>query len=206
MYVHSSPREVGGIDGIAAIADRQIGPTCGLEAVENIVQLFLSAPNNLSQTTLGPMASQLGYLVWGAQGPMLVAAAFQPLLARFGIPTQWVSLDHQHLVNALAQNRVAIAVVDAHHLNPRAYPLRNSWHAIIITNFVTDAGGQWVLRYAGIDSNFSGQMAFWPWETLDNAARAAGDTPLLITNRPAKFGRHNVRFTQQADGRIYRRG
>jgi hypothetical protein len=204
MYANSGQREMGGIDGIAAIADRQIGPTCGLEAVENIVQLFVPARNDLSRTTLEPMASRAGYLVWGVYGPELVSYALQPLLASFGISTQWASLDHQHLVDALAQNRVAIAVVDAHYLDSNVYPFRKSWHAILITNYVTDPTGRTVVMYAGIDSNYGGQVLCWPLETLDIAARAAGQAPLLITDEATHFGRHNVHYFRHVDGTVYR--
>lgn len=207
MYGNNGPQELGGIDGIAGIADRQIGPTCGFEAVENIVQLFVPARNDLSSTTLLPMASQAGYLVPGVHAPMLVTPAFRPLLARFGIATTWASFDHQQLIDALAQNRVAIAIIDAYYLGSATYRFRNSWHAVIITNFVTDPTGTWVQRYAGIDSNFPSQIVTWPVEAVDRAAKATGNRPpLLITDRATYFGRHNVRYTLQPDGRVYRRG
>lgn len=175
----------GGRSYLQSIIDLQQGPTCGLEAVENVVQMFFSARNNLQDTHLIPFAKQHGTLVPDSGGSWLHPSGYQPLLAEFGIGTNWYDFDHKVLVTALRANRVVIAVVDAHQIDRESYP-PESGHAVVITNYVLDPTRKRVVGYVGMDSNHSGEERAWSASALKRAALFPDHAPLLITDAPGR--------------------
>ncbi|HEY0038707.1 MAG TPA: hypothetical protein VGB66_18550 [Longimicrobium sp.] len=190
MYSPNSPFdavEMGGPSLVRPIVDRQQGPTCGFEAVENVVQLFLPAGNNLSNGHLLRAAQRYGALLQDSTGYLLHTGGYQSLLAEFGIATTWHAFDQPALIAALQENRVAIAVVDAHQIDPRTYPAPQSGHAVVITNFVVDPRGRVVVGYVGVDSNHPGEERWWGARSLQLGAGFPQHLPLLITDSAVRW-------------------
>jgi len=176
---------------VEPIADQQIGPTCGFEALENLIQLFYPTDNNFAQRELLPLARDAGCLVRGSDGDSLALKGYQPLLAHFGITARWYPLDHQQvLIPALHANRGVLAIGPGYALNPNVYA-PNGIHAIVITNYYTDEPALQVLGYVGIDSNFPNQQTLWPWQAIEAsltwAQRYYLRLPLLITDAPIRW-------------------
>jgi hypothetical protein len=200
MYTpNNNLAEIGGPSLVHSIADRQRGPTCGLEAVENVIQLFRPARNDLLETHLIPLAARHGTLVQDPGGFRLETRGYKALLKRFGVAATWHAFDHHTLVAALQQNRVAIAVVDAHTLAPGFYPSPRSWHAVVVTNYVSDKRHVSLLGYVGIDSNFPGEELWWE---ADDIMLPQGFVfpSLLITDSPAAWSSTADHYVRLADG------
>jgi hypothetical protein len=183
-------------------ADKQQGPTCGFEAIENIVQLFLETGDELSSTHLLPLAQQHGVASLGEDGHRLALPGYHLLLQQFNIPARWYPFDHAGvIIPALSQNRVVLVVGEANSLNPAMYPWRDRSHAFVLTNYCVDAAETHVLGYVGLDSNVAGQEIVWPLQTI--AAAAAWTTqnvmpfPVLITDIPYSVA-DRVRFYRQS--------
>jgi hypothetical protein len=194
MYLHGQrPAELGGITHVGAIADKQRGPTCGFEAVENVIQAFYPEDNDLVETDLIERARFYDFLQRTATGPRLDVRGYKQILADYDIEARWHPFDHVLLAEAVQNDRVAIAVVDAHRLNPKAYSIPKQGHAIVVTNFISDAPRGAVslpiVGYAGIDSNFPGVEVRWSWSAMESACRIMR-RPLLITDSPAQWPHH----------------
>ncbi|HEY0153219.1 MAG TPA: hypothetical protein VGB92_14535 [Longimicrobium sp.] len=193
--------ETGGPSLVQSIADRQRGPTCGFEAVENVVLLFHPARNDLLETHLVPLAARDGTLVPDPEGFRLNTRGYTALLTRLGVAATWHAFDHQTLVAALQENRVAIAVVDAHKLAPAFYPNPRSWHAIVVTNYVSDPQHVSLLGYVGIDSNFPGEERWWNADDL-TLPQGFSFFSLLITDSPARWPSSAHHYVLRADGEV----
>lgn len=195
MYIQygNGPAELGGVTHVEAIADKQRGPTCGFEAVENVIQLYRPEDNDLVDTDLIERARSYGFLQRTPSGPVLDVRGYRQILADYGIKARWCEFDHLILVEAVRNDRVAIAVVDAHRLNPKAYGIPKQGHAVVVTNFISDAphgaASLPVIGYAGIDSNFPGVEARWSWSAMESACRIMRRS-LLITDSPAQWPHH----------------
>jgi hypothetical protein len=200
MYV--SGLEQGGVANIASLVDQQVGPTCGFEAVETVIQLHYPARDDISRTILPSLADRTGHLVRSQDGGRLEINGIRSLLLAFRIPCLWYAFDHQTLINALHEDRVAIAVVDAHLLDSSTYPYPKSWHAIVLTNYYLDRSGRFVVGYVGADSNFAGQERAWPYDSVCAAAMACATNPLLITERPVKWAGRADHYQLDAIGRV----
>lgn len=170
---------------VDTLADAQRGPTCGFEAVENVIQQFHSLPNTLSHSDLIGRASRRGCLLWSADGPMLDPRGYSLLLSDYGVEADWYAFNHQVLIYAVRQKRGVIAVVDGHRLCPSVYSIPGSWHAVTITSLTVDAFGK-VVEYIGIDSNFPNGQVRWNSAAFGQAASAWMYAPLLITKAPAR--------------------
>jgi hypothetical protein len=202
MYAYrKQDLETGGPILVEMLADQQKGPTCGPEAVENLIQLFHPLPNSLSDTDLLWRAQARGGVLWQPDGPYLEPWAYQGLLADYGITAEWHAYDAQALVNALQANRGVLAVVDAHHLRPQFYPNPESWHAVAVTNIITDTSRR-VLEFVGIDSNFPGTQQRWSLRAFGTAASSWMYTPLLITTQPMRWSRSANCYVRQRDGSL----
>lgn len=202
MYIHGQrPGELGGITLVEAIADKQRGPTCGFEAVENVIQLYRPENNDLIHTDLIPRARGYGFLQDTGAGPMLQVRGYRRILADYHIPSKWEDYDpFRVLIPALRQNRVALAIVDAHHLDSAMYPRRPSLHAIVITNFVTGASDRKVWGFTGIDSNVEGELA-WHHEEIARAIKAVQPQPkLLVTETPSNWHGRADHYRRMPDG------
>jgi hypothetical protein len=191
--------QTGGLSYIESIVDLQQGPTCGLEAVENVVQMFFPARNDLQDTHLIPLATRSGMMMLDSDGPWLHPAGYKPLLQAFRIRASWYAFDHGVLVEALRANRVVIAVVDAHQIDCETYP-PESGHAVVITNIVLDPSRKRLVGYVGMDSNHPGQERVWDALALEQAARFPDHGPLLITDSPARFPNEAEYYMQLVSG------
>lgn len=177
-----------GVTQVAPLADKQSGPTCGFEAVENIIQLFHTVGNDLVEKDLLPRAIAHKVAVRVPEGFSLDLRGYQLLLGDYGIPARWYYFDHlQVVVPALWNNRGVLVVGDAHHLNPQMYPQQPSYHAFAVTNYYTEQSGYYLMGYVGIDSNVAKTEVTWPYLNIQNAAAWAAQkigTPVLITDFP----------------------
>lgn len=164
-----------GLDNVHLLADLQVGPTCGYETIENIVQCFNPhISNNLSDQL------QIDY---PGEGGALNPEDYQKILNSYDIPSHWANFDHEELVNALDDNRPIVLVGDAHDLDSFAYPEPQSWHAITLSSVCRDLDGN-LLGYRGIDSNFPGEEKFWSCSQIEQAnENFIGE--VLITDKPA---------------------
>jgi hypothetical protein len=181
---------VGGFTNVAPIVDLQSGPTCGFEAIENIIQLFYPVSNNLSRGDLLQRALRYGGVVATENGPILRTEVYRQLLHDYQIPSRWYPfLHYQTIIPALMANRGVLIIGDAHYLDGGIYPWQGSWHAYVLTNFCTNYSDQLILSYVGIDSNFPGEERFWTCEQVASSAQMAAQQiwplPVLITDIPA---------------------
>ncbi|MGK7897918.1 MAG: hypothetical protein AB4372_30945 [Xenococcus sp. (in: cyanobacteria)] len=152
-----------------------MGPTCGYETIENIVQCFHPHINN-------NLSDQL-QIEYPGRGGALNPEDYQEILSSYDIPSHWSSFDHQELVNALDDNRPIVFVGDAHDLDSFSYPEPQSWHAITLTDVCQDLDGN-LIGYRGIDSNFPGEEKFWSCSQIEQAnEHFTGE--VLITDKPA---------------------
>jgi len=196
--------EIGGVTHFESIIDQQEGATCGFEAVENVLQLYVPVDNNVSRTDLLSRAHAYGALWWDGSSHLLDVGAYQQILQDYGIQSHWAPFSHDALIDAVWSNRVAIVVVDGNLLDPRTYTAPNSWHAIMVTNLVTDLTHRTALAYAGADSNFGGQQRFWSVDVLERASTAFPYWSMLVTDDPARWPRHSAHFVQLPNSRIIR--
>ncbi len=194
LYKQNSNHQIAfkGFANVEPIADRQIGPTCGFEAIENIIQLFKNTSNTLTENDLQPRACRYGFAIKGTSGYSLDIAGYVPILADYGISARWYPFDHLRVViPALQENRGVLLIGDAHCLNPQAYHGPESWHAFLITNYYTDETQIYVLGYIGIDSNFSYQQTPWSYQNVEaavtHAAQRIMSCPVLITDTPGNW-------------------
>lgn len=181
-----------GAASVEPIADQQQGPTCGFEAVENVIQLFRPAGNYLSDRELVVKAMQYGGLEKDADGYSLDPRVYRTILLDYSIGTHWYPFDYAGVViPALLSNRVILAMGDSHYLNPIAYPDRGGGHAFVITNFYTDETGTYFGGCVGIDSNFSQQQSVWDYVSLQNCIAWAIENvtrrPLLVSDNPVNW-------------------
>jgi hypothetical protein len=195
-----------GFTHIEPIADKQTGPTCGFEAIENIIQLFYKdTPNNLSETDLLPWAKTHQVQVGNDKQELAVDVSehperpayvlnhlgYIPILAKYGISAQRYEFNHlQVIIPALQQNKGILLIGDAHCLNPAAYR-PNSYHAFILTNYFVDESETNILGYVGIDSNFANKETSWYCQNVEDAAAVAAQRitklPVLITDMPGNW-------------------
>jgi len=201
MYGQWQEPETGGPVMVESLADAQQGPTCGFEAVENVIQLFRPVPNSISGTDLLWRADGRGGVLWQDDGPVLEPWAYQGLLADYGVAAEWQVYDAQALVNAVQANRGVLAVVDAHQLRPSYYPSPESWHAVTVTNVIADPHDH-VVEFVGLDSNFPGKQQRWKLNAFTNAASSWMYTPLLITTQPIRWRRRISHYLRQWDGSL----
>lgn len=178
------PREIGGVWEPRRFADQQVGPTCGFEAIENLIQLYIPTASDLSDQDLIPRAEGYNCVFWDKEGPVLETRGYRQLLMDYGIRSAWHPLDRARLLGTLKANRVVLAIVDAHVLDPATYPKPRSLHAIVLTNFVVDHTTRAVTAYTGLDSNHPDQERWWSLRRLEKAVTAAGTNPLLVTSEP----------------------
>ena len=164
-----------GLGNVHLLADLQVGPTCGYEAIENIVQCFHPYIDN-------DLSNQL-QINYPGQGGALNLEDYQKILNAYDIPSHWSNFDHQEIVNALDDNRPIVCVGDAHDLDSFSYPKPQSWHAITLTNVCRDFDGN-LIGYQGIDSNFPGEEKFWSCSQIEQANEHLTGG-VLITDKPA---------------------
>jgi len=181
-----------GLAHVEPIADKQEGPSCGFEAIENIIQLFHRLGNDLTRRELLPLAQWYGVAASEPDGFALDVSGYQPLLADFGITARWYPFNAaQVVIPALNANRGVLVVGDAHSLDARTYPRAGSGHAFVLTNYYTDEAGELILGFVGLDSNFARTEIAWPAERVEAAAawgalNAVG-YPVLVTDAPATW-------------------
>jgi hypothetical protein len=196
-----------GLSYVERLADKQIGPTCGFEAIENIIQLFRREENDLTERYLIPRSDQLGFTQYDNRGPSLALQGYIPLLKDFNIPAQWYPFDHrQVIIPALRSNRGVLAVGDATFLNQQLYPAVGSWHAFILTNFYTDQSTNFIIGYVGIDSNIARAEVFWPLDSVGGALSTFSvirkHPPVLLTDNPTTWKSTAKFYYQTALGNL----
>jgi hypothetical protein len=155
---HAAQHFSGSSQPLEVIADMQVGPTCGLESIENLIQAKLDwVGNNFSDFVI-----QQGWYNPATGG--LRYDMYQQIMAHFGVNSQWVDVGSGSVWNAVCGSDTGALVVgdptflDAHysHWPPHAITLHKPWH---------DQYGQPV-GYEGIDPNFEGRSFFWTFEQL----------------------------------------
>lgn len=199
---------VSGFTQVSMLADKQRGPTCGFEAIENIIQLFQGVGNNFSQQRLIPAARALGLVNDTHEGPILMSQGYRRILQEYGISSKWYPFNHlETVIPALKNNHGVLVVGDAHQLDPMTYRRPNAWHAYVLTNYYTDEWGNYALGYVGIDSNFPGQERCWPARQAHASALQTSQylmqLPVLITDEQALWPRTSSHYRQLQDGRIF---
>lgn len=178
-------QEIGGVKTPRRIIDQQRGSECGYEAVENAIQLVHPVKNNVSERDLKPRSIRYGY-AWARKGDLLLdTQGYQPLLTAHQIASKWLQYDRRTLTEALRANRVAIAVVNPHYLDPLRYSFEGDLHAIVITNFATDSNRKF-MAYTGMDSNSGGKEVRWPMEAVERGI-AAGLGQIRLTDTKIHF-------------------
>ena len=197
----SPSAEIGGVTHLESIIDQQEGPTCGFEAVENTIQLFYPVGNQLSRNVLIQRASNLGALLTDGSGYILDVSGYQAILQDFRIASTWYAFDHDVLIDAVWNDRAAILLVDGNKLDRPNYSRPGSWHAILVTNLITDLTHETALAYVGIDSNFARQQRIWQCDALEKAANAYGPVTMLITDRPMLWPHRSEHYVRHRDGR-----
>lgn len=191
---------------LAPLADKQNGPTCGFEAVENLIQLFHPAGNDLVERDLLPRAQNYGMAGKTPKGYVLDIRAYRQLLFDYHIPASWYPFDFaQVIVPALWNNRGVLVVGDAHYLNPNAYA-PNSAHAFLVTNYCVDESECFIVGFIGLDSNFARQECAWPFAGVEQALlwslHRVTATPVLVTDVPFNWPARARCYKQQATGQI----
>ncbi len=183
---HSSYNNVsfGGFAGVESIADVQSGPTCGFEAVENLVQLDnQNVSNSFSDWLQQGEAYDGGVTQEGALNPQ----HYQHILSSNNIPSHWDTFSHDSIANAVNSDQGVLAIGNAHDLNPSLYPNPEGSHAFVITDTITDDFGN-ITHYKGVDSNIGGSESIWPAQNIENALNNSGySQSLLITDRPLNW-------------------
>jgi hypothetical protein len=173
---------------VSLLADQQKGPTCGFEAIENIIQLFYDIGNDLLESDLLQRAESYGAAVPMPEGGVaLDIRAYESILQDYRISSNWYPFDPaQVVIPALANNRGVLAVGDVHCLYPDPNLRVGSNHAFVLTNFYTDQSEQYVVGYVGLDSNFAQTEVFWPHHNMARALQWASQNvvslPVLITD------------------------
>lgn len=190
---------------IAPLADKQHGPTCGFESIENLIQLFRPAGNNLTETDLIPRARHYGLTVENLDGPTLAMQGYLPILTDYHIPAAWYPVDFQQvIVPALLNNLGVVAIGDAYPLNPSDYP-PNAAHAFLIANLVVDVSEQFIVGFSGIDSNFA-QESWWPFDAVYRAlawgTNYLAPTPVLVTGVPIQWPGRARYYKQDGLGNV----
>ena len=181
----------GGAANIQLIADRQSGPSCGFEAIENLIQLFHPVSNNLTNLDLIPRALHYGFAQKRANGFSLDIRGYQTLLADYSIGAYWYPFDFQNiLIPALLSNLGVVAIGNAYFLAPDLYdPI--SPHAFLISNYCADPSEVFIEGLVGIDSNFTHTECRWPVQSIEQALvwtmQNITQTPLLISAEPIQW-------------------
>jgi hypothetical protein len=193
-----------GLTHVEGLADKQAGPTCGFEAVENIIQLFRGNNSTLSERWLIPRAQQYGFALPGPGGLLLAISGYQTLLSEFGITSQWYPVDHQQVfLPALKQNRPILPIGEGFRLNPFLYSAPGFLHAIVLTNYFTNDSEAEVLGYVGLDSHIVSREVSWWLSNIHESAMSAGASighgPALITDMPATWTSHAKYYRTRSD-------
>jgi hypothetical protein len=190
---------------IASIADQQRGPTCGFEAVENIIQLFHDLNNNLSESDLLLRAMGYGAVLNTPGGRALHINAYQRILLDYGIASAWYPFDPLVLSSALYNNHGVLAIGEAYYLKPEMYSGGGA-HAFVLTNYCTDTSRHHIVGYTGIDSNLANVEVRWPRQNVERALHEGGrrfGTPLLITARPANWFSKPRYYVMHGQGQLW---
>lgn len=188
-----------GVINEGSVSNSQRGPTCGFEAIANLIELSRPeyAGRDLVTEELFGRAKSYGAV---DQRGALAVWAYQRILREYSINSLWYPFDHyQIILPALLNNLGVLIVGDAYFLNPAAYRQSGS-HAFILTNYYTDESGNYIMGYTGVDSNFpfqarAGQFRegenFWPHQRVESFARAlAGhyaNSPVLVTSEQLRW-------------------
>lgn len=176
-----------GLTAIEPLADLQVGPTCGFEAIENFIQINNPGYTNTLSDYLqrSELFDSGGHLV--TAGMALDPMHYQHILSDFGIQTQWHQFSHNDLAQAIDENRGVLAVGDAHYLDPATYPSEHSYHAFMITDITRGPLGN-ITCYKGIDSNFSQLEVHWSPEAIKSALKNSQlRQPLLVSLQEMKW-------------------
>lgn len=189
----------GGATQVQVLADAQQGPTCGLEAIENVIQLFNQVGNDLVEQSLLQKAKAYGAI----RGSSLDVNAYTQLLKDYGIVAHWYPYDpFRIIIPALSNDRAALVVLDAYNLDPGRYLRRERGHAVVLTNYCTDITGTTLIGYIGIDSNVPNIESYWPRTNFENAIswtiQRLMPTPVLITDAQTNWP-YKAKFYKLSD-------
>lgn len=185
---------------LQVIADAQMGPTCGLETVENLAQISCPGVDN----ALSDRCITAGWLDQNGHLPM---ERYQPLLQSIGIPSQWIDArDFQTMLNVVSQPGCAIGLYgdafyldEAYQTDPASHEVNPSryFHAITLTEPYVNGQGR-VVGFIGLDSNRPGQPMFYGfeklWKFIEGSLQMAGPFAMqaLAVFPGSPFGMHGV--------------
>ena len=182
-----------GFEKTERIADKQNGPVCWLEAIENLVQLdnpYIS--NDFSEKLIRAMIED-NYQGYNPQKRNVRDAHihYPEILRACGIEADWYNFDHDFLRSVLQQNRGVFLMGFCQFL--QQYNGQQDTHAIVLTDAKID--GQNCLWYYGIDSNFPKTTCYWPWNQIQDFALSYVNTwhlpALLVTRKPMRWPHKN---------------
>lgn len=185
-----------GFTNTSSIADQQVGKSCWLESVENIIQLDNQQDNSFSERIHKELASN--HVPWYDPIERKIIQApnnshiliMMQLLQKYDLPSDWYYFDHMHLQNMLHQNRGVIICGNVEFLDIYRYyyPGTNGAHAMVVSRI--EKGSDGIPYYWGIDSNFPKGDCYWPLAQLEAYAMSYQHTnnpTMLITQRPLKW-------------------
>jgi hypothetical protein len=159
----------GGFSGIEDIADYQVGPTCGFEALENIIQLFYPNVGNDLSDQLINSEMQLGYNPDHGLSPLRYSAILEP----WGISAHWYPFDQQGIAQAINHHHAVAVVGDPYYLGETEIYRRPGGlpHIWVLTGTVYDEVTGRLIAYEGIDSNISGEVRRWSVKAVYEAVK-----------------------------------
>jgi len=155
------------VQPIEIIADLQYGPTCGLEAIENMIQ---AANPNISNNISDYLQHHLALKGINLRTEGLPMELYQDILGMYDIQSHWTSFNHDTILNNLNRFGGTVAItgdgyyVDSANLTPK------SWHAITLTD-PWRVEGQGLIGYVGIDSNHPNQAYGYTFQQIENMVK-----------------------------------
>ena len=159
---------------------------CAVHAMGNMVQAQNPVMGEEINRNIMDIARDHGGLIQGQTSATVHPNYYEPILEKyFNTPCTWGNSDPTELVGAVGKGHMALAIGDAHYLDPSTYA-PNSAHAFNITGFGWEDGKMFV---KGLDSNFPGEEKVWPLENVQKAMRAASEefnysNNVLLTDKP----------------------
>lgn len=186
------------------LADLQDGPTCGFEAIENVIQLYHNLNNDLHRDLIA-WGHATRNCVPAQGGYSLNESGYVPLLNHYGIGSEWAAYQQAGLVSILNQNRIALAVLYARYLYP-GHGLTTETHAIVIQNFYVGEHSRQVEGYVGLDSNRESKESFWELSTIQQGCQnlefERQRPSILITNAHFTNAQSAPCYVKRADATL----
>ena len=159
-----------GLINTEQVADKQIGGTCWLEAIENMIQFYDSSKDNNFSKELREIMRRDHFSLYDPIDDVLKNSywGFYTILKAYGIESDWYYPDHQTMYNALYLNKPIIVLGEVSRLGDPIYGTKIGMHAIVLTDASFNENN--ILVYTGIDSNHEKQAYRYHWQTIQSFA------------------------------------